>query len=273
VAGTRVHVVPLPSDLDPALCPPFIGPEDRHDFVMIGRLNAYKNVDVVLEAWQRHVAGDGWRGEDLVFIGDGPAIAGALPKHTRWRPGRYRYCDVVATLAAAKGSVAHYRRASQSGVQVLSMQLGVTPIVSTAGGLPEFQPPGCPVGVDDVAGLATAFDELADPCTATLRGAAAARHYAQRFAVDYSADRLLKVLTEVLAARSPAAGTSRGRRDTETGWHRFDTQIGRCGDYRPGLQPPSPRQYDLGTGIRWVRASFDRFVAIRRFTALDVCGR
>ncbi|HME79817.1 MAG TPA: glycosyltransferase, partial [Mycobacterium sp.] len=156
VAGTRVHVVPLPSDLDPALCPPLVGPEDRHDFVMIGRLNAYKNVDVVLEAWQRHVAGDGWRGDDLVFIGDGQAIAGALPKHTRWRRGSYRYCDVVPTLAAAKGSVAHYRRASQSGVQVLSMQLGVTPIVSTAGGLPEFQPPGCPpVGVDDVAGLAT----------------------------------------------------------------------------------------------------------------------
>ncbi|HME76151.1 MAG TPA: hypothetical protein VKI00_11010, partial [Mycobacterium sp.] len=99
----------------------------------------------------------------------------------------------------------------QSGVQVLSMQLGVTPIVSTAGGLPEFQPPGCPpVGVDDVAGLATAFDELADPRTAALRGAAAARHYAQRFAVDYSADRLLKVLTEVVAARSPAAPTSGG---------------------------------------------------------------
>ena len=161
----------------PGAVPSVFGPEDRHDFVMIGRLNAYKNVDVVLEAWQRHVAGDGWRGDDLVFIGDGSAIAGALPKHTRWRPGGSRYCDVVATLAAAKGSVAHCRRASQSGVQVLSMQLGVTPIVSTAGGLPKFQPPGCPpVGVDDVAGLATAFDELADPCTATLRGAAAARH-------------------------------------------------------------------------------------------------
>jgi hypothetical protein len=31
-------------------------------------------------------------------------------------------------------------------------------------------------GVDVVAGLAAAFDELADPFTATLRGAAAARH-------------------------------------------------------------------------------------------------
>ena len=106
----------------------------------------------------------------------------------------------MATLAAAKGSVVHYRRASQSGVQVLSMQLGVTPIVSMAGGLPEFQPPGCPpVGVDDIAGLATAFDELADPTTAAQRGAAAARHYANKFAADCFADRLLNVLTEVLA--------------------------------------------------------------------------
>ncbi len=81
------------------------------------------------------------------------------------------------------------------------MQLGVTPIVSAAGGLPEYQPPGCPPwSVDDVAGLAAAFDELADPCTtAALRGAAAARHYANRFAVDCVADRLLNVITEVLA--------------------------------------------------------------------------
>jgi glycosyltransferase involved in cell wall biosynthesis len=218
VAGTRVHVVPLCSDLDAALVPPFVGPEGRHDFVMIGRLNPYKNVDVVLEAWQRHVAGGGWRGDDLVFIGDGPAMARALPKHTRWRSGRYRYCDVVTTLAAAKGSIAHHRRASQSGVQVLSLQLGVMPIVSTAGGLPEFQPPGCPpVGVDDVAGLAAAFDELADPCTAALRGAAAARHYAQRFAVDWAADRLLNVITEVLAARSPGRSTAAPTAPTSRG--------------------------------------------------------
>ncbi|MEK1148371.1 glycosyltransferase family 4 protein, partial [Mycobacterium ulcerans] len=148
VAGTPVHVVPLTSDLDPTLVPPLVGPEDRHDFVMIGRLHPYKNADVVLEAWQRHVGGNGWRGDDLLLIG-GPFDARALPEHTRWLPGDYRYCDVVATLAAAKASVAHYRRASQSGVQVLSMQLGVTPIVSNAGGLPEYQPPGGPpVGID-----------------------------------------------------------------------------------------------------------------------------
>jgi glycosyltransferase involved in cell wall biosynthesis len=202
VAGTPVHVVPLASDVDLPRVPAFVGPEGRHDFVMFGRLNPYKNVDVVLKAWQRHVVGGGWRGDNLVLIGDGPLDAGALPKHTRWRNGSYRYADVIPTLAAAKGAVSHYRRASQSGVQVLSMQLGVMPIVSTVGALPEYQPPGCPpVGVDDVAGLAAAFDLLAEPSIAAQHGAAAARHYAQRCAVDLVADRFLEVIAEVLARR------------------------------------------------------------------------
>lgn len=206
VAGTPLHVLPLTSDLDMALVPPPVGAPGRRDFVMVGRLNPYKNIDVVLQAWHRHVNGDGWRGDDLVLIGDGPIglRSDELPRHVRWCSGTYRYSDVVQTLSAAKGSVAHYRRASQSGVQVLSMQLGVMPIVSTIGGLPEYQPPGAPVvGVDDVAGLADAFDTLADPVVAARRGAGAARHYAQRFSADEVADRLFDVLSEVLVTRSP----------------------------------------------------------------------
>jgi glycosyltransferase involved in cell wall biosynthesis len=198
-AGTPVHTLPLTSDLDPNLVPPLVGPEGRRDFVMVGRLNPYKNIDVVFDAWQRHVCGGSWRGDDLVLIGDGPIRATALPPHTRWRSGPYRYCDVVETLAAAKGSVAHYRRASQSGVQVLSMQLGVMPIVSTVGGLPEYQPTGRPaIAVDDVAGLAAAFDELADPVTAALLGREATRHYAQRCCVDRVVDGLHSIVTDVL---------------------------------------------------------------------------
>lgn len=202
VAGTPVHVLPLASDLDPDLVPPFVNPDGRRDFVMFGRLNPYKNADVVLEAWRRHAAGGGWRGDNLVLIGAGELDVGALPEHTLWRSGNYRYSDVVPTLAAAKGSVAHYRCASQSGVQVLSMQLGVMPIVSTAGGLPEYQPPAHPpVGVDDVAGLTAAFDALADPVVAVRLGAEAARHYANHCAVDLAADVVLQVISEVLARR------------------------------------------------------------------------
>jgi len=198
VAGTPINVLPLCSDLDPSKVPPFVGPEERHDFVVAGRLGSQKNMDVVLDAWQQHLNGDSWRGDELVLIGNGPLVIRTLPAYVRWRPGNYRYSDVVTTLAAAKGSVALYRGASQSGVQLLSMQLGVMPIVSTAGGLPEYQPPAQPpVGVDDVAGLAAAFDELADPLTAALRGAAAARHYADSFAVDHAADGLFTVLTDV----------------------------------------------------------------------------
>ncbi|MBW0014553.1 glycosyltransferase family 4 protein [Mycobacterium sp.] len=200
VAGTPVHVIPLTSDLDPALVPPLTGPQGRHDFVMVGRLYPYKNVGVVLEAWRRHVVGGSWRGDSLVLIGHGGPDTAALPEHARCVPGWFRYADVIATLAAAKGSVAHYRRASQSGVQVLSMQLGVMPIASTAGGLPEYQPPGLPaVGVDDVPGLTAAFDMLADPFAAAEHGAAAASHYARRFTVDRAADHLLDVIAEVSA--------------------------------------------------------------------------
>jgi glycosyltransferase involved in cell wall biosynthesis len=198
VAGTRVHVVPLCSDLDSALVPPFVGPDGRHDFVVAGQLNSHKNIDVILKAWQRHVDGESWRGDELLLIGDGPLTIRTLPAYVRWRPGSYRYADVVTTLAAAKGSVAHYRSASQSGVQVLSMQLGVMPIASRVGGLPEYQPAVVPpIRVDDVAGLTAAFDDLADPWTATLRGSAAARHYADQFSVDRTVDGLLSVLTEV----------------------------------------------------------------------------
>lgn len=196
VAGMPVHVLPLTSDLDPALVTEPVAPQHRRDFVMIGRLNPYKNLDVVLRAWQQHIGGNSWRGDKLVLIGDGSIDPARLPAYTEWRPGRYRYADMLGTLAAAKGSVAHYRRASQSGVQVLSMQLGVMPMVSDQGGLPEYQPPEChPVGVDDVAGLAATFDELADPAAAARLGAVAARHYEQRFAVDHAAQRLLDVIS------------------------------------------------------------------------------
>src|ERR1700729_3708950 len=44
VRGTRIHVLPLTSDLDPGLVPPLAGPAERRDFVMIGRLHPYKNI-------------------------------------------------------------------------------------------------------------------------------------------------------------------------------------------------------------------------------------
>ncbi|GIZ97127.1 hypothetical protein TTY48_17390 [Tsukamurella sp. TY48] len=191
---------PLTSDLAESLVPPVVAAEGRRDFVAVGRLNGYKNLDVTLRAWERHATGPGWRGDELVLIGDGDAPLRDAP-HVRRVAGAYSYADVIAPLAAAKGSVAHYRRATQSGVQVLAMQLGVTPIVSDRGALPEFQPPGePPIAVDDVAGLAAAFDALADPAEAARRGTAARAHYLAEYAAPVSAARLDEVLSRAARA-------------------------------------------------------------------------
>ena len=162
--------------------------------VLLGRLNEYKNIDVCLQAWRQHTAGPGWRGDNLVLIGDGD-LRKPLPDNVVWHAGAFRYPDVISLLSQAKASVVHYRRASQSGVQVLSMQLGVTPIVSTEGALPEFQPPGeTPIGVDDVDGLARAFDSLADPVAAAKRGAASREHYERNYSASVAAGPLGDVL-------------------------------------------------------------------------------
>ncbi|WP_371365058.1 glycosyltransferase [Jatrophihabitans sp. GAS493] len=203
--GIDAHPVPLTSDLPDEQVPPFVAAPGRHDFVMLGRIGPYKNLDVLLTAWRRHRGGAGWRGDELVIIGAGPLPGQAglpgslLPESVRWRLGSFRYQDVIADVAASKASVVHYRSASQSGAQVLAMQLGVVPIVSTAGALPAYQPSGeTPLGVDDVDGLAAAFDALADPQRAADRGAAASEHYRRHYRSDHSASALRTLFDELL---------------------------------------------------------------------------
>nr|WP_234802747.1 glycosyltransferase family 4 protein [Mycobacteroides salmoniphilum] len=196
-ASSPVGVVPLTSDLDPHRVPPFVPANRRRGFVLIGRLNGYKNVDVILRAWEAHVAGPAWRGDHLVLIGDGE-ITGALPESVRWIRGPYSYGDVLQPLSESKASVVHYRQASQSGVQTLSMQLGVNVIASTEGALPEFQPPGeVALGRDDTAGLTAAFDRHADPVVAESLGDAAREHYARHFTAHHAAARLLAICEQL----------------------------------------------------------------------------
>ena len=204
-------VAPLTSDLAAEHVPDLVAPSERRDVVLLGRLNSYKNIDVTMRAWRDHVAGPSYRGDELVLVGGGDYDVELAPR-VRWVRGVFSYDDVVPMLAAAKASVVHYRRATQSGVQVLSMQLGVTPIVSPEGALAEFQPPGePPIGVDDVAGLTAAFDALADPATATARGERARRHYDENYAAPVSAAALATVLERV-ATQPTRSRFRRGRR-------------------------------------------------------------
>lgn len=195
--STPVHVVPLTSDLDPSRVPALVPAAERRDFVLVGRLNEYKNVEVILQAWQRHRGGPAWRGDELVLVGDG-SFAGRLPDSVRWIRGRYSYGDVLEPLSRAKASLVHYRQASQSGVQTLSMQLGVNVIVSTRGALPEFLPPGeVAIAPDDVGELAAAFDRHADPVTAAATGEAARSHYETYFDADAAAAKLLTICEQL----------------------------------------------------------------------------
>jgi glycosyltransferase involved in cell wall biosynthesis len=199
-----VRVVPLASDLPdadvPAVLPGGAGEGQRRDFLLVGRIAPYKNLDVVLRAWAAHADGPGWRGDELVVIGDGDVDARGV-RAVRHEPGGFAYRDVVPRLARSKASLVHYRQASQSGAQVLSMQLGVAPVVSPVGALPDYQPPGAPVvGVDDVSGLRAAFDLLADPATADRLGRAAREAYLARFSAARAAAAWEAVLEEAVRA-------------------------------------------------------------------------
>lgn len=204
-AGMPVYSVPLLSDLDDRLVPPFVPAAERRNFLLIGRQKPYKNYDVVFSAWAAHVSESAWQGDELVLLGDGD-IGRPLPPHARWERGDYNYAKVVDELAHAKGSLVHYRQASQSGVQVLSMQLGVPTLVSASGALPEMQyPKGSITDMDDVAGLTSAIDALADVREVEKQAAASLAHYRACFTPAVASARMLDVCGAILEQTAGSA--------------------------------------------------------------------
>jgi glycosyltransferase involved in cell wall biosynthesis len=194
---SRLYVAPLISDLSPALVPGFVPAQERRNIIMVGRQRPYKNHQVVFQAWEAHTQGGAWPGDELILFGMGE-IACPLPSHARWEKGPFQYKDVVGELARARASIVHSRRASQSGVQILSMQLGVATLVSTAGALPENQPDGLsPIGIDDVDGLSRAMDMLADPLEVEIQGKRALEHFRSNFEPRIAAQRLLEIFEDV----------------------------------------------------------------------------
>jgi glycosyltransferase involved in cell wall biosynthesis len=201
-AKQPVYVAPLSSDLDLARVPDFVPGDQRRDFLLIGRQYPYKNHSVVFAAWDAHVRGPSWRGDDLVILGGGE-ISDPLPPNTTWHRGSYRYSEIIPRLAAAKGSVVFSRAASQSGVQVLSMQLGVPTLVSNAGALGEFQPMGINVmDRDDSVGLARAMDAVADPAESEAQGRRNRDHYLERFGADIAAKKFIEIFEDVMVTHS-----------------------------------------------------------------------
>jgi glycosyltransferase involved in cell wall biosynthesis len=201
VLGRPVTQLPLTSELPDADAPQPRPAEERRDFVLLGRMHPYKNLEIVLAAWRRHVASGDYAGDRLVVWGTG-AVPDIADGSVVVRRAGFDLVGAARELAAFKGSISAYRAASQSGVQVLSMQCGVASIVTRRGALVATQPPELrtrAVDPDDVGGLAAELGRLADPVTAARDGSLSrvwydARHaqgeVGRRFSalVDRSAD-------------------------------------------------------------------------------------
>lgn len=196
--SARVAVLPLPSEIPAHLVPPVVVAERRRDMVVLGRINPYKDVPTTLAAWSKHVAGPAYRGDQLIIIGDGSQADLSLPPRCTWRRERFQFAEVVPTLAAAKASLVHYRSATQSGVQVSSMQCGTTAVASDAGGLAEYLPPGqSPVPAGDVLALCAELDRLADPVAAAAGGRASRTHHDGHYRAEPVGRALLAELVQL----------------------------------------------------------------------------
>lgn len=196
-----IHVLPLPSEMPDDLVPPLVEADRRRDFYAIGRIKPYKNLAAVAQAWKQHVASAAYRGDTLRIIGAGE-LDSPLPPEATWHNEEFAFADLAPQLAAGKGSLSFYLTGSQSGVQILSMQVGCPTIVSAVGGLAEYQPADLPaLHPGDVPGLVSHLSRLSDPQYATLLGAASAAEYRDRFAAPVSAARLADVLDLVVRSR------------------------------------------------------------------------
>lgn len=123
---------------------PAAPPPDAPEFLFFGRLRPYKGLDLLRDAFAalraRHPAAR------LRVVGEGDAEAAApglsaLPGVTL-EPRWVAEAEIPALLASARAVVLPYREASQSGVAVQALALGVPVVATPVGALPEQVRPG-----------------------------------------------------------------------------------------------------------------------------------
>jgi len=119
-------------------------PPDAPDFLFFGRLRPYKGLDLLRDAFAalraRHptaklrVVGEG----DAEVVAPGLAALPGVTVEPRW----VAEAEIPALLGSARAVVLPYREASQSGVAVQALALGVPVVATPVGGLTEQVRPG-----------------------------------------------------------------------------------------------------------------------------------
>lgn len=168
-------------------------------FVHLGRMRAYKGLDLLRDAWRllapRHpearllVAGEG----DIEALAPGLAALPGVTVEARW----LAEAEMAAMVAGADAVVLPYREASQSGVAPVAHGLGVPVVATPVGGLAEQVRDG----VDGLLASGLTAEALADAmaalCEPARRAALAegARETGRRLNDwDATAARLVEIL-------------------------------------------------------------------------------
>jgi glycosyltransferase involved in cell wall biosynthesis len=138
----RVDVVPLISEMPEEWVPTSV--DSRRGFAVVGRISHNKGIDIAVDAWQG--LDEEVRGREplRLMLSEGEDQSASID---RWRrngvsvhTGRFSFKEMVSEISRSRVMLLPYRSGMQSGSQVLAMQLGLVPIVSNVGGLPEYQP-------------------------------------------------------------------------------------------------------------------------------------
>jgi glycosyltransferase involved in cell wall biosynthesis len=209
--GAHLPAALLAAAAGAARRPTVPGRERGVEFLMFGRLRAYKGLDLLRDAFcllrVRHpearlrVVGEG----DAKALGPGLSALPGATVEARW----VAEAEIPRLLAAADALVLPYREASQSGVVSLGFALGVPAVATPVGGLAEQVEDGVTGAVAaaaEPAALAAAMARLCDPAE-RARLAAGARSAGRRLADwDAQAAALVGGLGALLDAGSPGGG-------------------------------------------------------------------
>lgn len=194
-----VITIPLTSEMPESLTPAYVPAEERRDFILVGRISAYKNLPLAIDAYRLHKASDAFRGDRLLILGDGQYDF-EIPPGVEWQRGRFRFADLAPRIASAKASLCLYSAGSQSGVQVLNMQCGVVSLVSSIGGLPSYLPVGEVPLASQPEAVAAALGRYADPAEAAAAGGRNQAEYQRRYAVAPTSAAWARALASVVDA-------------------------------------------------------------------------